>query len=80
MVHLRMAVRHLPTDVGAKIYIQSAVIDILPKFEMAATYEGSLVMVRSLPPVKICHDRLSSFVTHLRRSAGNAHISSLPHF
>jgi len=31
-----MAVTHLPTEFGAKIYIQSEVIDIFPKFKMAA--------------------------------------------
>ena len=34
--HLRMAVVHLPVKVGADIFIQSGVIDIFPKFKMAA--------------------------------------------
>ena len=31
-----MAVKHLPVKFGADIFIQSAVIDIFPKFKMAA--------------------------------------------
>ena len=34
--HLRMAVMHLPIKFGVDIYIQSRVIDIFPKFKMAA--------------------------------------------
>jgi len=34
--HLRMAVSHHPTKFGADILIQSGVVDILPKFKMAA--------------------------------------------
>ena len=34
--HLRMAVVHLPVKFGADIFIQSGVIDIFPKFKMAA--------------------------------------------
>ena len=34
--HLRMAVVHLPMKFGVDIYIQSRVIDIFPKFKMAA--------------------------------------------
>ena len=34
--HLRMAVMHLPVKFGADIFIQSGVIDIFPKFKMAA--------------------------------------------
>ena len=34
--HLRMAVTHLPVKFGADIFIQSGVIDNLPKFKMAA--------------------------------------------
>jgi len=34
--HIRVAVMHLPTNVGAKICIRSGVIDIFPKFTMAA--------------------------------------------
>jgi len=34
--HLRMAVMHLPIKFGADIFIQSGVIDIFPKFKMAA--------------------------------------------
>jgi len=34
--HLRMAVMHLPIKFGADIFIQSGVIDIFPKFRMAA--------------------------------------------
>ena len=34
--HLRMAVMHLPIKFGADIFIQSGVIDIFPKFNMAA--------------------------------------------
>ena len=34
--HLRMAVIHLPVKFGADIFIQSGVIDIFPKFKMAA--------------------------------------------
>ena len=34
--HLRMAVMYLPVKFGADIYIQSGVIDIFPKFKMAA--------------------------------------------
>ena len=33
---LRMAVLHLPIKFGADIFIQSGVIDIFPKFKMAA--------------------------------------------
>ena len=33
---LRMAVMHLPVKFGADIFIQSGVIDIFPKFKMAA--------------------------------------------
>ena len=34
--HLRMAVMHLHIKFGAYIFIQSGVIDIFPKFKMAA--------------------------------------------
>ena len=34
--HMRMAVMHLPLKFGADIFIQSGVIDIFPKFKMAA--------------------------------------------
>jgi len=34
--HLCMAVMHLPIKFGADIFIQSEVIDIFPKFKMAA--------------------------------------------
>ena len=34
--HLRMAVMHLPVKLGADIFIQCGVIDILPKLKMAA--------------------------------------------
>ena len=34
--HLRMAVMHLPVKFGADIFIQSGVINIFPKFKMAA--------------------------------------------
>ena len=34
--HLRMAVMHLPVKFDADIFIQSGVIDIFPKFKMAA--------------------------------------------
>jgi len=34
--HLHMAVMYLPVKFGADIYIQSGVIDIFPKFKMAA--------------------------------------------
>ena len=34
--HLRIAVMHLPVKFGADIFIQSGVIDIFPKFKMAA--------------------------------------------
>jgi len=34
--HLRMAVVHLSIKFGADIFIQSGVIDIFPKFKMAA--------------------------------------------
>ena len=34
--HLRMTVMHLPVNYGADIFIQSGVIDIFPKFKMAA--------------------------------------------
>jgi len=34
--HLRMAVKYLPIKFGADIFIQSGVIDIFPKFKMAA--------------------------------------------
>ena len=34
--HLRMAVVHLPVKFGADIFIQCGVIDIFPKFKMAA--------------------------------------------
>jgi len=36
MCHLRMAVMHLPIKFGADTFIQSRVIDIFPKFKMAA--------------------------------------------
>jgi len=34
--HLRMAMMHLPMKFGTDIFIQSGVIDILPKLKMAA--------------------------------------------
>jgi len=34
--HLRMAVKHLHIKFGADVFIQSGVIDIFPKFKMAA--------------------------------------------
>jgi len=34
--HLRMAVMHIAIKFGADIFIQSGVIDIFPKFKMAA--------------------------------------------
>jgi len=34
--HLQIAVMHLPTKFGAGIFVQSGVIDIFPKFKMAA--------------------------------------------
>ena len=34
--HLRMASMHIPVEYGADIFIQSRVIDIFPKFNMAA--------------------------------------------
>ena len=34
--HLRMAMMHLPIKFGADIFIQSGVIDIFPKYKMAA--------------------------------------------
>ena len=34
--HFRMAVMHLPVKIGADIFIQSGVIDIFPKLQMAA--------------------------------------------
>jgi len=34
--HLRMAAVHLPIKVGVDICMQSRVIDIIPKFKMAA--------------------------------------------
>jgi len=34
--HMRMAVMHLPVKYGADIFIHSGVIDIFPKFKMAA--------------------------------------------
>jgi len=34
--HLRMAVMHLPIKFSADTFIQSGVIDIFPKFKMAA--------------------------------------------
>jgi len=34
--HLRMAVVHLPIEFGVDIYVQSRIIDIFPKFKMAA--------------------------------------------
>jgi len=34
--HLRMAVMYFPVKFGAYIFIQSGVIDIFPKFKMAA--------------------------------------------
>ena len=54
--HLRIAVMHLPVKFGADNFIQCGVIDILPKFKMAAaaildllgdhgtTHEGTLVV------------------------------------
>jgi len=34
--HLRIAVMHLPTKFAAGTFVQSGVIDIFPKFKMAA--------------------------------------------
>ena len=34
--HMRVAVMHLPVKFGADIFMQSGVIDIFPKFKMAA--------------------------------------------
>jgi len=34
--HFCMAMTHLPTNFSAKVYIQSRVIDIIPKSKMAA--------------------------------------------
>jgi len=36
MWHLRMAVMHFPIKFDADIFIRSGVIDIFPKFKMAA--------------------------------------------
>ena len=46
--HLRMAVMHLPVKLGADIFIQSGVIDIFPKFKMAAGFVGGAMG----PPTK----------------------------
>jgi len=35
--HLRIAVMHLPTKFDADTFVQSGVIDIFPKFKMAAS-------------------------------------------
>ena len=34
--HMRMAMMHIPVKFGADIFMQSGVIDIFPKFKMAA--------------------------------------------
>jgi len=52
--HLRTAVTHLPIKFGADIFIQSGVIDIFPKFEMAATAILDL-LVRAMGPLMKVH-------------------------
>ena len=44
--HLRMAVMHLHIKFGADIFIQSGVIDIFPKFKMAAAAILDLQVMR----------------------------------
>ena len=44
-----MVVTYLPTNFGAKIYIQSGVINIFPKFKMAAVrHIGFVVSKRTI--------------------------------
>ena len=50
--HLRMAVMHLPVKFGADIFIQSGVIDILPKLKMAAAAILDLLGGAMGPPTK----------------------------
>jgi len=50
--HLRMVVVHLPIKYGASIFIQSGVIDVFPKFKMAADAILDLLMGAMGPPVK----------------------------
>jgi len=49
--HLRMAVMHLPVKFGADIFIQSGVIDIFPKFKMAAAAISDFQFVNLAIPV-----------------------------
>ena len=50
--HLRMAIMHLPVKFGADIFIQSGVIDIFPKFKMAAAAILDLLWGAMGPPTK----------------------------
>jgi len=50
--HLRIAVMHLPINFGVDIFIQSGVIDIFPKFKMAAAAILDLLEGDMGPPTK----------------------------
>ena len=50
--HMRMAVMHLPVKFGADISIQCGVIDILPKFKMAAAAILDVLEGAMGPPTK----------------------------
>jgi len=69
--HIRMAVMHLHIKFGADIFIQSGIIDILPKLKMAAAAILDLVGEPRDHPrrhtrgacslLKFRHGRISSF-------------------
>jgi len=48
-----MAVKHPPTNLGAQIYIQYVVIDIFPKFNMAAAAIFDLFAGAMGPPRRL---------------------------
>jgi len=50
--HFRMVVVHLPIKFGADIFIQSGVINILPKLNMAAAAILDLLWGAMGPPTK----------------------------
>jgi len=50
--HLRMAVMHLPVKFGADIFIQSGVIDIFPKLNMASAAILEILGGAIGPPTK----------------------------
>jgi len=64
--HLRMAMMHLTTKFGVDIFIQSWVIDIFPKFKMAAAAIFDLLKEDMGPPTKayawcVTHVKISSW-------------------